>query len=82
MPPEYVDTFRERRIGEVEACEQIVRHLAGVLHVPQPGHQHQVLPAGEDLVDRGELSGQTDGFPNLERVRRDVESIDGGGPGV
>jgi hypothetical protein len=50
--------------------------------MPQLGNQHQVLATGEDLIDRGELSGQTDGFSNSEGVRRDVESIDGGAAGV
>ena len=56
-------------------CEQIIRHLAGVFQMPQLGHQHQVLPAGQDLIHCGELSGQADGFPHLERIRRDIKSF-------
>jgi len=31
--------------------------------VPQPGHEDEVLPPGEDLVDGGELAGAADRGP-------------------
>ena len=67
IPPEYVATRRARRVGEREAGQQVVGDPAGVLQVPQPGHQHQVLPTGEDLVDGRELAGEADGLPHLGR---------------
>ena len=70
------------RVGELEAGQQVVRDLAGVLQVPQPGHQHQVLPPGEDLVHGRELPGEADGLPHVRRLRGDVEAVDGGRPGV
>ena len=47
-------------IGEREAGEQVVGDRARVLQVAQLRDQHEVLPAGEHLVDRGELAGQAD----------------------
>jgi hypothetical protein len=46
------------------------------LAVPQPCHEHEVLPAGEDLVDGGELPGEADRPPHLRRVRDHVEAVD------
>ena len=59
-------------IGELEAR----RRSSGTwpwAQMPQSGNQ--VLPAGEDFVDRCELPGQADGPPNHKGVRCDVESI-------
>ena len=82
MPPEYVATLRVGRVGELEAGQQVIRDPAGVLQVPQPGHQHQVLPPGEDLVHGRELPGEADGLPHVRRLRGDVEAVDGGRPRV
>jgi hypothetical protein len=71
-----------RRVGELEAGQQVSRDLAGVLQVPQPGHQHQVLPPGEDFVHGRELPGEADGLPHGSRLRGDVEAIDCGRPRV
>ena len=82
MPPEYVDTLRSGRVGELEAGQQVIGDPAGVLQVPQPGHQHQVLAPGEDLVHGGELPGEAEGLPHVGGFRGDVEAVDGGGPRV
>jgi hypothetical protein len=69
-------------VGELEAGQQVVRERAGVLQVPQPGHQHQVLAPGEDLVDGRELTGEADGRADVRRPRGDVEAGDGGRPRI
>jgi hypothetical protein len=50
--------------------------------VPQPGDQDEVLPAGEDLVDRRELPAETDGLAYVGGLRGDVEAVDSGRPCV
>jgi len=70
------------RVGELEAGQQAIRDVAGVLHAPQPGHQDQVLSPGEDLVHGRELPGEADGLSHVRRVRGDVEAIDRGCPRV
>ena len=70
------------RVGQREALEQVVRDLARVLEVPQPGDQHEVLPPAEDLVDGRELAGEADGFPHVRTLRRDIESVDAGSPRI
>ena len=82
MPPEYVDTLRFAALGELEAGQQVIRDLAGAFQVPQPGHQHQVLPPGEDLVHGRELPGEAEGLPHLRTLPGDVEAIHGGRPRV
>ena len=82
MPPEYVDTLREAASMRLKRARRSSATWPGSLQVPQLGDEHQVLPAGEDLVDRGELAGQADGLPDSERVRRDVVPVDGGRAGV
>jgi len=42
--------------------------------VEQPAEHAQVLPAGEDLVDGGELAGEADAPAHLARVAGDVEA--------
>ena len=37
---------------------------------PEPGHEEQVLAAGEDLVHGGELAGEADGLPHPLRLGR------------
>ena len=70
------------RIRQLEAVQQIVGYAAGVLLVPQARHQHEVLAAGEDLVDRGELAGQADRLAHVRGLRDDVEARDRCGPRV
>jgi len=62
--------------------EQLVRDRAGVLKVPQPGDQHEVLPPAEDLVDGRELAGEADRLAYVRRLRGDVEAVDPGGASV
>jgi hypothetical protein len=81
MPPEYVDTFRGR-VGQRETLEQVIRDLARILEVSQPGDEHKILPSAEDFVDGGELSREADGLPHVRRLRGDVEAIDAGRPPV
>jgi hypothetical protein len=69
-------------LGEGEARQQLVGDRAGVGQVPKPGHEHEVLAAGEDLVDRGELAGETDGLAHVACARGDVEPVDRRRPGI
>jgi len=39
--------------------------------------EYEVLPPGENFVDRGELSGEADRFAHLGRLSHDVVSVDG-----
>jgi hypothetical protein len=50
--------------------------------VPQPGDQDEVLPPAEDLVDRRELPGETDGPAYIGGLRRDIEAVDPDSPRV
>ena len=63
-------------LGEREAGEQVVGDRSGILQVPQLRDQHEVLTAGEHLVDGGELAGQADRLAHVARVRGDVEAVD------
>ncbi len=69
-------------VGEREAGEQVVCDRTRVLLVAQLGDQYEVLPAGEYLVDRGELTGEADRLSRVLRLPRDVESLDARLPGV
>jgi hypothetical protein len=64
-------------LGQREAIEQVIRDRTRVVEVPQPGHQHQVLPPGEDLVHGSELPGQAEGFADLPGLRGDIEAVYG-----
>jgi hypothetical protein len=70
------------RLGQREAPQQVIGDRAGLFEVPQPGDQDQVLPPGEDLVDRRELPGEADGLAHARGLRGDVEAVDPGRPGV
>ncbi len=70
------------RLGQREAPQQVIRDRAGVLEVPQPGDQDEVLPPAEDLVDGRELPGEADGLAYVGGLRRDIEAVDPGGPRV
>jgi len=50
--------------------------------VAQPGHQQEVLLAGEQAVDRGELAGEPDGRPHAVGVAHHVTSRNLGGAAV
>ena len=71
-------------IGEVEPFEQLDGPGAGVgrRQVEQLADQHEVLHAGEVLVDRGVLAGQADRLADLARLAGDVETGDPGRAGV
>ncbi len=66
------------RVAELELLEQ----LAGPLtrppgtEVEQPAEHLEVLTAGEDLVDRGVLTGEADVAPHVHRLSYDVETGD------
>jgi hypothetical protein len=68
MPPEKVLTEPSGRLGQVEGVQQLTRPRPGrpPAEAEQPAQEHQVLHAGEVLVDRGELAGQ--GNPPADRV--------------
>ena len=64
-------------VGEVELAEQVGRPAPplGAAQVMQVGHQEQVLGAGEQVVDGGELAGDADRGP--DRVRRGGQVVAG-----
>src|ERR1700722_9828463 len=68
------------RPGQREAPQQVIRFSAGVLEVPQPGDEDEVLPPAEDLIDGRELPGEADGLTGVGGPRRDVEAVDPSGP--
>src|SRR3984957_6221395 len=78
MPPEYIAALRRQR----KAPQQVVRDRARVLEVPQPSDQDEVLPPAEDLVDRRELPGETDGLAYVGGPGRDIEAVDPDSPCV
>ena len=65
---------------QVEALEHLARPAGGLglAQVVEPADQHQVLPAGERLVDGRELPGQADHRPHLRRLLDHVEAGDHG----
>ena len=65
-------------VGEVEPLQQLGRPQLrpAPAEVEEHPEQLEVLPAGEDLVDRGVLAGQADPAPYLLRVPRDVDPGD------
>ena len=69
-------------VGQPETIEQVIRDRAWVLEVPQAGDQHEVLSAGEDLVDGCELARETERLPDVRSLRGDIEAVDDGGPRV
>jgi len=62
MPPEYVATLRVPAPVSEKRSSRSSGDDARVLEVPQPGDQDEVLPPAQDLVDRRELPGETDGL--------------------
>ena len=70
--------------AEVEPLEQFGGARLGVAaaEVQQLADEHEVLGAGEVLVDRGVLAGQADGAADLVRLGGDVVPADQGGAGV
>ena len=48
--------------------------------MPQPGDQDEILLPAEDLIDRRELPGETDGLTYAGGQRRDIEAVDPGRP--
>jgi hypothetical protein len=84
MPPEYVEGRPAGGVDEVEALEQ----RGGAPAAPDPvepvqiGHEHQVLLAGEEVVDGGELAGDADRSANGVGVLGGVVAGDAHGAGV
>ena len=82
MPPGYAATLRvpasvsEKRLSRSSAV------AARVLEVPQPGDKDENLLPAEDLIDRRELPGETDGLAYADCLRRDIEAVDPGRPYV
>ena len=67
-------------VRQLEPGQQLV-HPGGCLacrQVREVGHQAEVLPAGQQLVDRGELPGDADGAADAVGLRPDVEPGDPG----
>ena len=64
-------------IGEVEVVEQIGGGPSRVGDVAQLADEHEVLAGGEDVVDRGELSGHADVLADLGGLGRHVEPGNG-----
>ena len=65
-------------VGQVETAEQRVDPAARrpTLHVLQVGHQHEVLGAGEQVVHRGELTGDPDERSHLVGLAGQVKPAD------
>ena len=65
-------------VGQPDLVEQLVGPAPGrpAVEVVQPGEQHQVLPALEDLVDGGLLTDQPDPAADLPRLADDVDPGD------
>ena len=63
-----------RRVREIEPLEKLVdaRAAGGAAEMVQIGHQLQVLLAGQQLVHRRELAGDTDRRADAVRVGDDV----------
>ena len=80
MPPEYVLAGRSAASVEVEPLEQLggPGARARAAEVQQRAEQHQVLPAGQVLVDRGVLAGQADRLADPLGVADHVEAADAG----
>ena len=45
--------------------------------MPQLGDHDQIFPPGQDLVNSGELPGETDRLPHIVGLCRNVEAVDG-----
>ncbi len=71
-------------VGQVEALQQLARACPGVGtgHAQQAADHHQVLDAGEHLVDGGVLARQADQRAHLVCLARHVVAADAGGAGV
>ena len=82
IPPEYVATLRSAASASANRSSRSSAIRRRVRQVSEPCHQHEVLPPAEDLVDCGELSGETDRLPHLGRLVPDVEAVDARGPSV
>jgi len=74
IPPEYVLRGSVGGVGELEAFEQLRRSAAGLrAREPEQAPEHlQVLAARQELVDRGELTGQGQQLAHARRLGDDV----------
>ena len=79
IPPEYVPIFRSPRAREPNPLEQRHAALLRLLlrEAVQPGLEVEVLPAGEERIERRFLECDSDDPPDLVALRRDVEAADG-----
>ena len=66
-------------LGQREPLEQLVRPAKSrrLRQMVQPTEQHQVLPPGQDLVDRGVLADEPDPPPDLSTLAAYVVPGDG-----
>ena len=77
-PPSHAARVRLRGsvggVGELEALEQLRRAAAGLrAREPEQAPEHlEVLAAGQQLVDRGELTGQGEQLAHARRLGDDV----------
>lgn len=69
-------------IRQTERGEQVVGDLPGVGQMPQLRDEHEVLASGEDLVDRGELSGEADALAHSDRVCGHIHALHRRGSGI
>ena len=76
MPPEYFFTTRVGGVGQREALQEFGGAALGLgaLHAVEAPHHHQVLGAGQALVDRGVLAGQADPLAQLGRLAHGVDT--------
>ena len=76
IPPEKVSRRRSAASLRSNLSSRSAAVCRGIGDVAQLAHQHQVLPGGEHVVDRGELSGQADLLADLGGLLRHVEPGD------
>ena len=71
-------------VSQIEALQQLVRPRASIRgrEVKQPPEHFEVLPAGQDLVDRGKLAGQPQKLTDARGVVDDVVAENLGPSGV
>ena len=71
-------------VDQVEPVQQVGGPAAtlGAVQVMQVGHEQEVLLAGEQVVDRGELAGDADGLAHRVGLGGDVVAGDPHGAAV
>ena len=74
MPPEYCPDRHSGRIAQPESVEELVGAGSSIsaAEMVEPAEHHEILPAGEDLVDGSVLPDEADPVAHLGGVPGDV----------